>query len=159
MAQTTEALYRDKITSAQSGIAKRVVCRNASAQEWSRFRGCEFIGNRGESACLGNHDIRVPAIGGDTGNDRTHAIHKIAALARFTFSVLAAEESYSDPLPNFPIGNAGANHFDAAYDLVSRHSWQSQARKLSFDRCRVGMTYSACLDAQAYLPRPWLRDW
>jgi hypothetical protein len=50
------------------------------------------------------------------------AIHKIATLARFTFSVLAAEESYSDALPSFPIGNAWANHFDAAYNLMSRHS-------------------------------------
>jgi hypothetical protein len=159
MAQTTDALYRDKITGAQAGIAKRVVCCNASAQEWSRFRGCKFIGNRGESASLGNHNLCVPAIGRDTGNDRTQAIHKIPALARFTFTVLAAEESYSNALPNFPIGNAWANHFDAAYDLMSRHSRQSQARKLSFERCRVGMTYSACLDAQAYLSRPWLRNW
>jgi hypothetical protein len=50
------------------------------------------------------------------------AIHEIAALAGFTFTVLAAEESYSNTLPNFPIGNARANHFDATYDLVSRHS-------------------------------------
>jgi hypothetical protein len=87
------------------------------------------------------------------------AIHKIAALARFTFTILAAEEPYSDALPNFPIGNAGANHFDAAYDLMSRHSRQSQERKLSFDCCCVGMTYSACLDAQPHLSRPWLRNW
>jgi hypothetical protein len=158
MAQTTETLYRDKITGAQSGIAKRVVCRYAGAQKWSRFRGCKFIGNRGERAGLGNHDLRVPAIGRDTGNDRMQAVHKIAALARFTFTILAAEESYSDALPNFPIGNAWANHFDAAYHLMSRHSRQSQARKRSFDRCRIGMTDSACLDAQPHLSRPWLRN-
>jgi hypothetical protein len=159
MAKTTDALYRDKITRAQAGIAKRVVCRNASAQERSRFCRCKFIGNRGESAGLGNHHLCVPAIGRDTGNDRMQAIHKIAPLAWFTFTVLASEEPYSNALPNFPIGNACANHFDSAYDLVSRHSRQSQARKLSFERCRVGMTYSACLDAQAYLSRPWLRNW
>jgi hypothetical protein len=159
VAQTADALYRDKISGTQSGIAKRVVCRNASAQEWSRFRGCEFIGNRGESAGLGNHDLRVPAIGRDTGNDRMQAIHKIAPLAGFAFTILAAEESYSNALPNFPIGNAWANHFDATYDLMSRHSRQSQARKWSFDRCCVGMTYSAGLDAQAHLSRPWLRNW
>jgi hypothetical protein len=75
------------------------------------------------------------------------AIYEIAPLARLTFAVLAAEKSHSHALPNFPIGNAGANHFDAAYDLVSGHSWQSQARKGPFDCCCVGMTYSACLDA------------
>ena len=159
MAEAADALYRDKITRAQSGIAKCVVGRDAGAQKRSRFRGCKFIGNRGESAGLGDHHLCIPAIGRDTGNDRMQAIHKIAALARFTFTVLAAEESYSDALANFPIGNAGANHFDAAYHLMSRHSRQSQARKRSFDRCRVGMTYSACLDAQAYLPGPWLRNW
>jgi hypothetical protein len=122
MAKTTDALYRDKITGAQAGIAKRVECRNPSAQEGSRFRGCKFIGNRGESAGLGNHHFCVPAIGRNTRNDWVQAVHKIAALAGFTFTVLAAEESYSDALPNFPIGNAWANHFDATYDLVSRHS-------------------------------------
>jgi hypothetical protein len=159
MAETADALYRDKITRAQSGIAKRVVCRDASAQERSRFRGCEFIGNRDESAGLGNHHLCVPAIGRDTGNDRMQTIYKIATLTRFTFAVLAAEESYSDALPDFPIGNAGANCFDAAYDLVSRHSRQSQARKLSFDCGCIGVTYSAGLDAQAHLSRPGLGNW
>jgi hypothetical protein len=159
MAEAADALYCDKITGAQAGISKRVVGRNASAQERSCFRGCKFIGNRGESAGLGNHHFCVPAIGRDTGNDWVQAVHKIAALARFTFTVLAAEEPDSDALPNFPIGNAWANHFDAAYDFMSRHSRQSQARKLSFDCCCVGMTYSACLDAQPHLSRPWLRNW
>jgi hypothetical protein len=87
------------------------------------------------------------------------AIHKVATLAGFTFTVLAAEESYSDPLPNFPIGNARTKHFDEAYDFMSRHSWQTQARKLSFDCSCVGVTYSACLDAQPHLSRPWLSNW
>jgi hypothetical protein len=103
VAETADALYRDKIAGAQAGIAKRVVCRNASAQEWSRFRGCELIGNRGESPGLGNHNLCVAAVGRDAGNDRVQAIHKIATLAGFTFTVLATEEPYSDTLPNFPI--------------------------------------------------------
>jgi hypothetical protein len=38
MAEASNALYRDKITGAQACIAKRIVCRNASAQERSLLR-------------------------------------------------------------------------------------------------------------------------
>jgi hypothetical protein len=71
------------------------------------------------------------------------AIHEVTALARFTFTVLAAKETHSNALPHFPFGNAWANRFNAAYYLMSRHSRQCQAWKLSFDSCGVGMTYTA----------------
>jgi hypothetical protein len=88
-----------------------------------------------------------------------HAVHKITALTRFAFSILAAEESYSDALSNFPIGNVRANGVDAADDLVPGYSWKSKTRKLTFDRCDVGMTYAACFDAEAHLSRPWFTNW
>jgi hypothetical protein len=86
------------------------------------------------------------------------AVHEITALARLTLAVLTAEESNSDALPNFPIGNVRANGVNAADDFVSRHAWKSQTRILSFDRCGVGMAYTACFDADAHLSRPWLTD-
>jgi hypothetical protein len=53
------------------------------------------------------------------------AVHKIAALTGLTLSVLSAEESNSDALPNFPVGNVKANGIDAADDLVPGHAWKS----------------------------------
>jgi hypothetical protein len=86
------------------------------------------------------------------------AVHKITALARLTLAVLAAEESNSDALPNFPIGNVRANGVDAADDLMPRYSWQNQTGILPFHRCYVGMTYAACFDAEARLSRPWFTN-
>jgi hypothetical protein len=87
------------------------------------------------------------------------AVHEVAALTRFTFAVLSAKETYTDSLPDFPIGNVGSNGVDAADDLVPRHAWKSKTRKRSFDRCRVGMTYAARFDAEADLPGLWFTNW
>jgi hypothetical protein len=100
----------------------------------------------------------VEAINSDAGNNRMQAVHKITALARLTLAVLTAEESNSDALPNFPIGNVTAYGVDTADDLVPGHAGKSQTRILSFDRCGVGMRYTACFDADAHLSRPWLKN-
>jgi hypothetical protein len=87
------------------------------------------------------------------------AVHEVAALTRFTFAVLSAKETYTDSLPDFPIGNVGSNGVDAADDLVPRHAWKSKTRERSFDRCHVGMTDAAGFHADAYLRGPWFTNW
>jgi hypothetical protein len=88
MPEAADALHRDQISTAQAGVAKSVIGRNARAEERGGLCGFELIRNRGESACFSNHYFRISSIRGYSRHHRVLAIHHISAPARFAHPVL-----------------------------------------------------------------------
>src|SRR5690242_10239405 len=62
MAQSADAVNRNDVSSASTGVAQRVVDRHPCAHEWSSFFGGNFIGNCCERTCGCNHVLGVTAI-------------------------------------------------------------------------------------------------
>ena len=114
MPKTTNALHRDQITAAQTCVAKSVVGRDTRTEEWSSLHGSEFVGNRSDSPCFGDHHLGVSSVNGNSRDDWVLTIDDVSASARFAHAVLAAEEPDTDPLTDFPFGHSAAQGFNAA---------------------------------------------
>src|SRR4029077_5755516 len=86
------------------------------------------------------------------------AVNEVAAAAELAVAAGAAEKPDTHALTDRPALDTRTKRVDPADDLVPGHSRRDQARKLSFDGCRVRMTYPACFNPQAHLARSRLRQ-
>ena len=151
MPKATNALHSDQISTAQAGIAKSVVGRDARAQERRGLCGCELVRNGSEAARFSDHHFRISTIHGYPRDHGVPTIHDVSAPAWFAHAVLATEEADTDPLTDFPSGYSAAQSIDATDNLMSRNARQSQTRVGARDRGRIGVTDSACFHPNANL--------
>src|SRR5262249_28659603 len=86
------------------------------------------------------------------------AVHEVATAAELAVAAGAAKKPDTHALTDRPALDTRTKRIDPADNLVSGHSRQNQARELSFDGCRVRMTYAAYFYPQAHLARSWLRQ-
>jgi hypothetical protein len=158
MPKATNTLHDDQISTAQAGVAKSVVSRNARAEERSGFYGCELIRNRSDGARFCDHDLRISSIRGYSRYHGVLTIHDVSASARFAHPVFAGNEADTNPLTDFPFGHPAAQGFNEANHFMPGNARQSQTRVNAGDRGRIGVTDSACLNSNANLTCAGLGD-
>ena len=98
MPETANALHSDQISTAQAGVAKSVVGRNAGAKERSGFYRCELIRNGSDGARFCDHRFRISSIHGYSRHHGVLTIHDIPASARFAHPVFAGDQANTDSL-------------------------------------------------------------
>src|SRR5260370_4789995 len=124
MAQATDALDGDEISATEAGIAEGVVSGDAGAEERRGFCGAEVVGDGGDAAGFGDHNFGVAAVDGDAGDYGVEAIDDVAAAAGFAGAVFTAEKADAYALTDFPLGDSGADGFDAADYFVAGNAQQ-----------------------------------
>jgi hypothetical protein len=158
MAEATNALHGDQVSTAQAGVAKSVVRRGTRVEERGGFFGPELVRNGSDATRFGDHHFRVSSIHGYSRYYGVLTIHDVAASAWLAHPVLAAEESDTDPLTDFPPGHSTAQGFNAASDFMPGNARQIQTRVYARDRGRIGVTDSACFDPNPNLTCSRLGD-
>jgi hypothetical protein len=158
MPKATNALHRNQISTAQAGVAKSVVGRNARAEQRSSFYGCELIRHRSDGARFSDHHFRISSIRGYSRYHRVLAIHDVSASARFAHPIFSGNQADTNPLPDLPSGHSFAQGFNAANHFVPRNARQTQTRVDASDRGRIGVTDSACFDPNPDLTHSRLGD-
>jgi hypothetical protein len=142
----------------QSGVAKSVIGRNASAEKRSGFRGCDLIRNRRDAARFGDHHLGVSSIHCDSRDHWVLAIHDVSTPAWFAHAVFSGDEADTDALAEFPSRHSATQGVNAANHFVSRNSRQNQARVASHYGGRIGVTDSTCFHTNANLTCSGLSD-
>jgi hypothetical protein len=79
------------------------------------------------------------------------AICRVTATTGLAGSVFAAKKTNTDALTDLPARDAWADFLDSTNCFVARHARIHYARQLPFNGTRVGMTYTAGFDTDAYL--------
>jgi hypothetical protein len=159
MPQAADALHRNQISAAQTGIAKGVVGGNTRAQEWGGLCGIELVRNGSDAARFGNHHFRISTIHSNSQHHGVLTIHTVPASARFTHPVFACDQADADPLTDFPPGHACPQRFNAADNFVPRNARQSQTRINAQDRGRIGVTDSTRFHSNPNLTGTRFGDW
>jgi hypothetical protein len=158
MPKSADTLYSDEISAAQAGVSKRVVGRDARAEQRGGFCRTQLVGNGSEGACFGNHHFRISTIRGYSGYHRVLTIDDVSSPARFADAVFAGNEADTDSLADFPSGNSAAQGVNAANDFMSGNARQFQTRVDAGDRGGIGVTDPACFHPNPNLTRSRLRD-
>src|SRR5262249_31623332 len=128
MPKATNTLHRDQISTAQAGVAKSVVGRNARAEERGGLYSSELVRNGSDAACFSDHHFCISSVDVYSRGHGVLTIHHVSASARFAHPVFAAEEADTDPLTDFPSGRSAAQGFNAANDFMARNARQCQSR-------------------------------
>jgi hypothetical protein len=158
MPEAPDTLHGDQVAATQAGVAKSVVRRGTRVEERGRFFGPELVGNGCEAARFGDHQFRVSSVHGYSRYHGVLTIHDVAAPAWLAHPVLAAEESDTDPLTDFPPGHSTAQGFDASGDFMPGNARQLQTRVGARDRGGIGVTDSAGFHPNPNLTRSGLGD-
>ena len=151
MPKATNALHGDQISTAQAGVAKSVVSRNARAEERSGFYGRELIRNGSDAACFSDHHFRISSIHGHSQCHGVLTIHNVSASARFAHSVFSGNQANTNPLTDFPPGHTCTQRFNATHHFMPRNARQTQTRVAARDRGGIGVTDSACFHSNPNL--------
>src|SRR6266849_10155018 len=106
MPQATNALHRDQISTAQAGVAKRVVGRDTRAEERGGFGGSELVRYGSDAARFSDHHFGISTIRAYSGYHRLLTIHRVSASARFAHPVFSGNETDTNPLTDFPSGHS-----------------------------------------------------
>src|SRR5258708_13616865 len=122
MPKTANPLHGDQVSTAQAGVAKSVVSRNARAEERSSFCGCEIVRNRRERTCFSDHYFRIPSIRGDARHHGILAIHDVSAPARFTDPVFSSNQADANSFTGFPSIHSAAHPANAPNHFMSSHA-------------------------------------
>src|SRR6185295_4473142 len=83
MAQAADTVNRDEVSCASTGVAQRVVNRNAGTHEWSGFFCWNFIRNRRNRIRRRDHVLRVTSIEVDACNFAIDAHREVSATTLF----------------------------------------------------------------------------
>src|SRR5882762_90353 len=158
MSEATDALDGDEISASEAGVAQGVVGGDARAEKRGGFGGAEVVGDGGDAAGFGDHNFGVAAVDGDAGDYGVEAIDDVAAAAGLAGAVFTAEEADAYALTNFPLGDAGAEGFDAADYFVAGNARELQAGVSAGDRGGVGVADAAGFYADANLAGGGLGD-
>jgi hypothetical protein len=118
----------------------------------------EFIRNRRESACFGDHHFRISSVRGYSRCHWVLAVHSVSTPARFAHTVFSRNEADANPLTDFPSGYSAAQAFDAAHYFMPGNARQLQPRVNASDGGCVGVTDSACFHPNPNLSRSRLGD-
>src|SRR6266853_486176 len=158
MSEATDALDGDEISAAKAGIAEGVVSGDAGAEERGSFGGAEVVGDGGDAACFGDHNFGVAAVDGDAGDYGVEAIDDVASAAGFAGAVFTAEKADAYALTDFPLGDSGAEGFDAADYFVAGNARELQAGIGAGYGGGVGVADAAGFDSDANLTGAGLGD-
>jgi hypothetical protein len=119
MTEATNALHSHQIASAQAGIAKGVVGRDARAQQGGGLCGTELIGNGSEAACFSDHHFRISTVHGYPRYHWVLTIHAVSTSARLAGAVLSGDQADANALTDLPSRHAAAQGVDAANDFMT----------------------------------------
>jgi hypothetical protein len=120
MPKAANALHRDQISAAQTGVPKSVVSRDTCAKEGRRVHGGKLVRNGSDGACFSDHHFRISTVDGYPGYHRILTIHAVSAPAGFADAVFAGDQADTDPLTEFPSRHSVAQGVDAAHDFMAR---------------------------------------
>src|SRR5579864_5550052 len=109
MAEPSESEDGDKVAGPRAAISQCIERGDPRAEERSRIRGGNRIGNPGQSRGGNKHEIGIAPVAGDTCDLPTFAAgHKIASAAGIAIAAMPAVPTYSDAFSCFPTKNAWA---------------------------------------------------
>jgi hypothetical protein len=151
MAQSADALYRNKVAAASSGIAQRIEDSDAGTEQGRSFCCRQIIRHRGNRFCRDYDVLSVASIEGDAGNLSELAENKIAAAAGIALETVSAVPSYSDALAGLPLRNVGAECIDASCNLVTGHARILNARPVPFFHESIAVADSTSFNFDADL--------
>src|SRR6516162_4836326 len=152
--QVTEpanAEYRDEIARLRRRVSQCAERRESGTKQRRRVNGGQIVGNRHETARLGEQDFGIAAVVMNSGVFLVLTVHKVAAAAKFAITARAGEKADADPLADLPTANARSHPVNAPDDLVARNPRIGNAREASLDCRGVRVAHSARLDANAHL--------
>src|SRR5262245_13477176 len=132
MAQSANAMHCDDVSRTGARIAQRVVNRDPSAHERSRFLGGQFIRNRRHGCYRCNHVLSVPAVEVKAGHFSIDAHGKVTTAALLAHKTMYTVPANTDALTFLPRGHVLADGIDTSGDLVTGHQWILDARPYAF---------------------------
>src|SRR6516162_1525791 len=151
--QPADAEYRDEIARLRRRVSQSAERRESGTKQRRRVDGGQIIGNRHETARLGERDFGIAAVVMNSRVFLVLTVHKVAAAAKLAITARAGEKANADPLADLPTANAGSHRVNAPDDLVAGNTRISDAREPSLDCQGVGVANTARLDAERALGR------
>src|SRR5215213_9353517 len=122
MAQSTDAVNCDHISSPSTRVAQRVIDRNPGAHEWSRFFCRDFIRNRRQRRRRRNHVLSIAAIEVDPRDLSIKAHRKVATTTLFAHETMATMPADTNALILGPCGDVVADGIDPSSHFMTRHT-------------------------------------
>src|SRR5258708_1379005 len=158
MAQPADAVHCDDLSGARTGIAQRVVNRNARTHERSRVLRRQFIGNRGQSRHRCNHVLGIPTIEVEAGDLSIDAHREVPASALFAHETMSSVPADTDALICGPCCHIVADCIDASGDFMTWHTGILKPGPQTFFNQSIAVANAARLNSHSHLPSVRLSD-
>src|SRR5882724_1997993 len=123
MAQPADAVHCDDLSGARTGIAQRVVDRNARTHEGSRFLRRQFIWNSGQSCHRCDHVLGIPTVEIDAGHFSIDAHCEVTTAALFAHETMSAMPADTDALTCDPCCDVATDCIDVSSYFMTWHAW------------------------------------
>ncbi len=139
-------------------VPKRVVRRDAGAEEGRCIRRREIIGDTDETAGWSDHRLGITAVHIDTWDAKVLATDQITSTTGLAMTTVSTKPAHADACARLPPNYSLANLIDDTRDLMTGDNRIRNSKEQSIFCNRIAMADAACFDSHhcfaASSPRP-----